>query len=237
MSHPLRWRGHEVSRIEGFSDTVFAFALTLLVVSLEVPRTFPELMQGIYGFLPFTCSFALLIWIWHEHNQFFRRYGMQDNYTVLLNAAVLFVVLFYVYPLKFVFTLMFGAFGLAERMHMPNPELPVSGLQTLFALYGIGFVVLFCLFALLYRHAYQHRAELGLDELQAFDAKAGSRQHLVSVMVGLCSTIVALTVPGRAAAFAGFVYMFMGPAHALQGWRTGKKRRVLEARLARTSAS
>ena len=36
-------RGREVSRIEGFSDAVFGFALTLLVVSLEVPDNFEGL--------------------------------------------------------------------------------------------------------------------------------------------------------------------------------------------------
>ena len=36
--------GREVSRIEGFSDAVFGFALTLLVVSLEVPDNFDALV-------------------------------------------------------------------------------------------------------------------------------------------------------------------------------------------------
>ena len=37
--------GREVSRIEGFSDAVFGFALTLLVVSLEVPDNFDGLKE------------------------------------------------------------------------------------------------------------------------------------------------------------------------------------------------
>ena len=43
----FRWRGLEMHRIEGFSDAVLAFAVTLLVVSLEVPHTFGELLETI----------------------------------------------------------------------------------------------------------------------------------------------------------------------------------------------
>jgi len=53
-------RLRETSRIEGFSDAVFGFALTLLVVTLEVPRTVPELMTVVRGFLPFAATFATI---------------------------------------------------------------------------------------------------------------------------------------------------------------------------------
>src|SRR5262244_3597689 len=50
-------RRHEITRLEAFSDAVFAFALTLLVVSLEVPHSYRELMNLVRGFVPFAACF------------------------------------------------------------------------------------------------------------------------------------------------------------------------------------
>ncbi len=51
---PVR-RNREISRLEGLSDAVFAFAATLLVVSLEVPRDFGALLIQMKGFAALPC--------------------------------------------------------------------------------------------------------------------------------------------------------------------------------------
>src|SRR5215475_3212477 len=78
----FRWRGGEITRLESFCDVVFGFALTLLVVSLEVPHSYAELMTAMRGFVPFAICFAQLILVWRSHYQFSRRYGLEDPYTV-----------------------------------------------------------------------------------------------------------------------------------------------------------
>src|SRR5436309_694365 len=119
----FRWRGGEITRLEGFTDAVFAFAITLLIVSLEVPRTFDELVTVMQGFLAFLLTFAVLVLVWFQHYRFFRRYGLQDTPTVVLNAALLFVVLFYVYPLKFLYTwLVSRILGGATTVRLPTGE-------------------------------------------------------------------------------------------------------------------
>ena len=64
-------RRHEISRLEAFSDAVFGFALALLVVSVEAPSSYAELTDRMLGGVSFACCFALLVWIWYEHNGFF----------------------------------------------------------------------------------------------------------------------------------------------------------------------
>src|SRR5215210_7681038 len=98
---PFRLRAREVSRLEAFSDVIFGFSISLLVVSLEAPKTYHELMEMLHGFLPF--------------------------------------ILFYVYPLKYMFTLVTGG---GERA-----SIPPGGYRVLFTVYGLGFTAVFWLLA------------------------------------------------------------------------------------------
>ena len=227
----FRWRGGEISRVEGFSDAVFAFAITLLVVSLEVPRTFHELAATMRGFLPFAVCFTLLIVIWHEHYVFFRRYGLQDSATIWLNAALLFVMLFYVYPLKFVFNLVFsGLTGAPTVVATPGGTEPVieqAQVPTLFLIYGAGIIALYGLLALLYFHAYRQRALLELTPVEVFDTKASLLEHLLAAGIGLVSSVVAVTVPERMVGLAGMTYFLFGPVMAIYHSINGRRRRRL----------
>lgn len=148
-------RRHEVTRLEGFSDAVFGFALTLLVVSLEVPNDVAQLMQDMQGLAGFALMFAMVCWIWYEHNVFFRSYGLQDQWTVFLNCVLLFVVLFYVYPLKFLTAALLKLFFDVGADSGPRLRAPSDG-TSLMLLYSTGVVLIFGVFVLLYRHAWKN---------------------------------------------------------------------------------
>jgi Endosomal/lysosomal potassium channel TMEM175 len=199
----FRWRGHEMSRIEALSDAVFAFAVTLLVVSLEVPRTFSDLMHVMRGFGAFAICFTLLLVVWFNQYKFFRRYGLQDNLTLIINAVLLFVVLFYVYPLKFLFSLLLNILtGGHAEVRLPNGTVEAmvenaGQVAQLMMIFGAGYIAVFGVFALLYWHAYRKRAQLDLNELEVFDTRTDIRESLLNVGIAVVSVTIALIGGGR----------------------------------------
>ena len=197
------------------------------MVSLEVPRNYRDLMALMSGFLPFACCFALLFWIWHEHNTFFRRYGLQDGVTTVLNGLLLFTVLFYVYPLKFMFDSMFGRW-------LPGRNAPARmalfELANASAVYAAGFVVMMLMFVLLYSRAHAKRDALGLNELEVFDLKALRGHHMVSVTVGAVSLAIALWGPISWAPLSPIALGLMGPGHGLWAFQHTRARRALVER-------
>src|SRR3954454_25301204 len=113
----FRLRGQEITRLESFSDAVFGFALTLLVVSLDVPKSFTDLVTTMRGFPAFALCFLFLTLIWNGHYKFCRCYGLDDGTARFLTCVMLFLVLFYVYPLKFLFNFSVPACFSATRLN------------------------------------------------------------------------------------------------------------------------
>lgn len=229
----FRWRGNEISRIEGLSDAVFAFAVTLLVVSLEVPQTFNELAATMRGFGAFAISFVLLFSVWFTQYKFFRRYGLRDTPTVLLNAALLFVVLFYVYPLKFLFTYLVNRFtGGHGEVRLPNGTLEAmlegDQMASLMLIFGIGYLAVFVVFVLLYWHAYRKRAALDLNQLEVFDTRNSIQECALNCGVALFSMGLLLVGGPRFAGLSGISYMLTGVVMGVNGTVMGARRRKLE---------
>ncbi len=204
----FRFRGHEVRRIEAFSDAVFAFAVTLLIVSLEVPKNFEELMNTMRGFLSFSVTFVLLMLVWYEQNMFFRRYGLDDLITIVLNCSLIFLVLFYVYPLKFLFSVIFNSTGVPMIMREMD-------IRNLMLIYAAGYICIYFLFFLMHIHAFRKRIELELTPSEEFDTRTTIFKNAILIIIGFISIAVALFLQPLQAGFAGLVYFLIGPAFSV----------------------
>jgi len=223
----FRWRGGDVSRIEGLSDAVFAFSITLLVVALEVPATFDELKKILFGFTGFAFSFSLFIYIWHCHHKFFRRYGMQSTKVTVMNSALLFFVLFYIYPLKFLSSYLLNVFSGSKGIVTLADGSKVQMFQGsdasgLMLIYSIGFSAIFLVFVLMHLYAYKKRKELNLSEVERLHTIASISEYSIMVVTGLLSVFIVLIT--NQPAWAGWIYaLFIGPTQATSGFIIGSK--------------
>ncbi len=220
LDKQFRLRGTDVSRVEAFSDAVFGFAVTLVVVSLQVPSTFNQLQQTIvHGFISFAICFAVLINVWYTHYKFFRCYGLNDAFTIFLNMVLLFVILLYIYPLKFLFTLLTDLIFVSSENSqiIQNQQWPM-----LMVLYGSGFIAVYTVFLLLYIHAYKKRRELELNEAEVNITRTNLLFTLLMISVGLTSVLIA-TVSGVAhASLSGWIYLALIPMHFISRHVTQK---------------
>jgi uncharacterized membrane protein len=208
----FRWRGKEVSRLENLTDAVFGFALTLLVVSTEVPRTFDSLMRVFRDFPAFAACFAILLLFWNDHYKFFRRYGLEDFFTRTINYVILLLVLFSVYPLKFLFSSWLGSgtgFSSLEQ------------LASLFRIYGLGFATIWFLYALLQFHALRQAGALQLTPVEVVMTRLQLNEFRLQIAVCLLSVgLTYLPVPPW---LPGIAYALIGPLAGLNGWWHGRQ--------------
>jgi uncharacterized membrane protein len=98
--------GMNKARVESFSDGVFAFAITLLVLSIPIPDIkSPDdqllttaLLRAIPQLIPYVTSFATIGIIWLNHHSMFHEVEKVEHMTLTLNLLLLLVVAFIPYP-------------------------------------------------------------------------------------------------------------------------------------------
>jgi hypothetical protein len=210
----FRWRGGNASRLEALTDSVFALAMTLLIVRTDVPRDYGELVATFQQLPAFAACFALFVLLWYYHFQFHRRFGLENLYTIFLNVCLLFLILFYVYPAKFLFSLL-GDMWLLDKRSSLGPDANAGNLMLY---YSGGVVGIFLLYTLMYLHAYKHREVLGLNDVEVHITRATIREHLIHVGVGVASLLLAAAgLP----AISGLIYLLVGPLQGVNGWISG----------------
>ena len=88
-------QSHEVARIAAFSDGVFAIAITLLTLQLDLPKG-ESLAQALSGlqpsFVAFVISFLVIGTYWVAHHRLFAVVRRYDGRLIWLNMATLFFI-------------------------------------------------------------------------------------------------------------------------------------------------
>lgn len=207
----FRWRGGDVSRLESLFDAVIALAITLIVVSVEVPSSFDALLAAFYKLPAFAICFAILLMCWYYNFLFHRRFGLEDFPITLLNASLMFLVVFYVYPLKFLYAFMFRS---AET------TITQSQVPLLMYMYSGGFVAIFLNLLVMYWYAFAKRKQLELTENEILLTKMKLCE--LSIYVGVGSLSLLFVVFGNHVALAGLVYFAVGPAQGINGFSWGR---------------
>ena len=228
----FRLRGLGMTRIEVFTDAAFAFALTLLVVSLDIPTGYDELVTALQGVPAFALSAVLLMVFWAGHHTWSRRYGLDDALTIILSCLLVFTVLVYVYPLRFLFMAMTVAlaqvFGLPITSELISIGAP-SQINTLFIIYGVGFVAMCTSIVLLNLHAWRLRDSLQLSKLERYDTRSEIGAWVIVGSAGVLSIVLALATPPSWAGLPGFAYMLLSVVMPVYGTVTGRRRRAIAA--------
>jgi uncharacterized membrane protein len=166
------------SRVEAFSDGVFAIAITLLVLGLQVPELKragdQELRQALLStaaqLFPYATSFATIGIIWLNHHAMFHFVHRVEHTTLTLNLILLMIVSFIPYP-----TAVLSKYGA-----LPSATFLYGSVLTLL---GITYTVL-----------WSHLVRQQLCHL-ATDVKIENRRNIIGAILYPLATVLSLWFP------------------------------------------
>ena len=171
----------ETGRIEAFSDGVFAVAITLLVLNIQVPSPLPP-DTGLIAFLfrhqwpyylAFLTSFATIGIMWINHHRVYTHIKRSDNTLMVLNLLLLLIIVFFPFPTAL----------LAQYIFDPNEH------QAAVFYSAVSCVMAIC-FNLLWRYA-AHENRLLARDADQHAVKAITNQYMFGPLLYLITFGVA----------------------------------------------
>ncbi|HEV3409568.1 MAG TPA: TMEM175 family protein, partial [Chthoniobacterales bacterium] len=202
----FRLRGLAMTRLEGFVDATFAFAVTMLIIAgQQVPDDVSALLAAFKHVPSFAASIVVLAIFWRGHWTWSRRFGLEDNVSICISWALIFTMLIYVYPLKVIFGGMFAVLSDAA-IGQSIIVRSIGEARAIFALYAAGFTALSVQIVLLNLRAWSLRDPLRLNEREKLLTRGAIEGWSIPVFVGLVSLGLALVVPRPQIGWSGWVY-------------------------------
>lgn len=162
----------ETSRIEAFSDGMFAIAITLLILEVKIPssadgRLAAALLKQWPSYLAFFLSFAYIGVMWMNHHRMFAHIRRSNDTLLILNLLLLLGVTAVPFPTA----VLAAHLGTADQ-------------RTAAVFYNAVFIVIAIFFNVLWRYAVSHDL---LDKSMSASAAMISRQYAVGpLMYALC---------------------------------------------------
>ena len=215
----FRLRGESMTRIEVFVDAAFAFAVTMLVISIdEIPGNVEELFAASKLIPAFIASVVHLMWIWHIHSTWSQRFGLEDGQTTMISVMLITQILIFIYPLKILYM---GFFAWLTDGFLPS-SFDMEGwddLRYMFLYFALAFVSINLLLSWMHKHALNLKDELLLSAYEIHATKTNLYVSFGLVGVGVIAAVAPFVMKDGWVPFAGFAYALIGVVYHQVGTR------------------
>jgi hypothetical protein len=202
-------RGEGMTRIETFVDAAFAFAFTMLVISIDqIPESPTELVELSKDIPAFVLSAALIGWIWVAHTHWSRTFGLQDPATVFLSLSLVVLVLISVYPIKLMVqaTVIYFTNDALSTGLFANEGWDNNSVASLFVYFSLGLFTLSVILVSLYWNALRFKEQLVLSDYEVYYCKYSTVSWVVLAVTALISSVLAVTLPASLTVIAANIY-------------------------------
>ncbi|MFL5645134.1 MAG: TMEM175 family protein [Chloroflexota bacterium] len=183
-----------LDRFEGFSDAVFAIALTLLIVEIKVPGS-PEGPQGYSDLvramaeqwrehLALILCYVVIGAYWLQHHYSGRIYARTDHWFGAINLVFLLAIVVIPYPIR------------VWSFHLGTPFEPVASVTL-----AVGLALLACTWMAKWFYGMPGRRMM--DERLAPDfIQQMTRRYGIATLIQIAAVVVAIVVPTVGVAIA-----------------------------------